>query len=129
MIKILFGIFIILHGLVHLLYFGHSAGYFELSPGLAWPDGSWAFNKLFGDAGTRSLANVLLFVTALGFVAAGVSVLAKLSWARPLTIGAAALSSLVYLLLWDGAFKQLPDKGVFAILINLVVIVLSFFLA
>ena len=33
MLKILFGVFIILHGFVHLLYFGHSARYFELQPG------------------------------------------------------------------------------------------------
>ena len=40
MLKIFFAVFLILHGLVHLLYLGQSAGTFELQPGLNWPDGS-----------------------------------------------------------------------------------------
>jgi hypothetical protein len=32
MSRIIFGVFIVLHGLVHLLYFGQSARYFELQP-------------------------------------------------------------------------------------------------
>ncbi len=48
MVRILFGIFIVLHGLVHLLYFGQSARYFELQPGMVWPNGSWVVSKLLG---------------------------------------------------------------------------------
>jgi hypothetical protein len=44
------GIFLVLHGLVHLLYFGQSARYFELKPGMTWPDGAWAFSRLLGVA-------------------------------------------------------------------------------
>jgi hypothetical protein len=36
------GIFFILHALVHLLYAGQALRYFELRPGLTWPDGAWA---------------------------------------------------------------------------------------
>jgi hypothetical protein len=128
MISILFGVFIILHGLVHLLYFGHSAGIFELSPGLAWPDGAWAFSKILGNTSTRIIASALLVLAALAFVAAGVGILAKLSWGRPLTIGAATFSSLIYLMMWDGVFQNLPDKGFVGILINLAVIVFTFIL-
>lgn len=71
MVKILFGVFIVLHGLVHLLYFGQTARYFELQPGMVWPDGSWAFAKLLGEAVTRSIASVLLILAAVGFVAGG----------------------------------------------------------
>ena len=35
--RFVFGVFIVLHGLVHLLYFGQSARYFELKPGMVWP--------------------------------------------------------------------------------------------
>ena len=41
-VRIVLGIFMVLHGLVHLLYFGHGLRFFEL-PDLAWPDGSWVF--------------------------------------------------------------------------------------
>jgi hypothetical protein len=37
------GLFLILHGLVHLLYLGQSARLFELRSGMVWPDHSWAF--------------------------------------------------------------------------------------
>jgi len=128
MIKLLFGIFIILHGLVHLLYFGQSAGYFELSPGLVWPDGAWAFSKLLGNANTRMLANVLLILAALAFVIAGTGMLAKQNWWRPVVLGAAILSSITYFLLWDGGLQRLPDKGLVGILINLGVLALIFVL-
>lgn len=44
--NIFMGIFLILHALVHLLYAGQSRRFFELRPGMTWPDGSWAFSNL-----------------------------------------------------------------------------------
>jgi hypothetical protein len=69
--KIVFGIFFILHGLVHLLYAGQSARLFELRPGLIWPDGSWLFSKLAGDSATRIMAGILLVLAALALIAGG----------------------------------------------------------
>ena len=37
------GIFLILHGIVYLLYFGHSMRLFELRPGLLWPEAAWRY--------------------------------------------------------------------------------------
>jgi len=119
MVSIIFGTFSILHGLVHLLYFGQSARYFELQPGLIWPDGTWAFSKLFGTETTRMLANALLIMAALVFVAAGIGLLTKQVWWQPLLLGAAAFSTVVYILFWDGGLQNLPDKGLVGILINL----------
>ena len=48
MATVIFGVFLMLHGLVHLLYLGQSQRFFELQPGMTWPDGpgrsrdSWA---------------------------------------------------------------------------------------
>ena len=39
---------------------------------MIWPDGSWAFSRLLGDAGTRNLASVLLVLAAIGFVIGGI---------------------------------------------------------
>ena len=121
MFVILFGIFIILHGLVHLLYFGQSAGFFELQPGLVWPDGAWVFSKLLGNESTRMVANILLSIAALAFVAAGIGFLAKQTWWQLMVIGAAIFSTVIYLLLWDGHLQNLPDKGAVGLLINLAV--------
>ena len=98
MIRIIFGVFLVLHGLVHLLYFGQSWRIFELQPGLVWPDGSWAFAKLVGNETTRLLAAILLVVAAIGFVAGGAGILLGQTWWQPVVVSAAALSTILYIL-------------------------------
>ena len=68
---IIFGIFLVLNGLVHLLYAGHSWQLFELRPGLLWPDGSWIFSKLLGDGATRILASISLAIAGVAFAGGG----------------------------------------------------------
>ena len=122
MISILFAVFLILHGLVHMLYFGQSARFFELQPGMAWPDGSWAFSRWLGDAGTRSLASVLLVLAAIGFVIGGIGIFAKQAWWRPVIVAVAVFSSVIYLLFWDAGMQHLDNKGGIGILINLAIL-------
>ena len=123
MLRILFGIFIILHGLVHLLYFGQSARYFELQPGMVWPDGSWAFSKLLGNSATRNLASALLVLTAIGLVIGGVGIFANQSWWQTTIIGSTVFSTVTYVLLWDGSLLRLDNKGGMGILINVGILV------
>jgi hypothetical protein len=119
---VVFGIVLVLHGLVHLLYFGQSRRFFELQPGMTWPDGSWAFSRLLGDAAVRNLAGVLLVVTATGLIAGGAGLLARQAWWRPLIVAAAALSALIYILLWDGGSQHLDNKGGVGILISVAIL-------
>jgi len=126
LIRIVFGIFLILHGLVHMFYFGHSLRLFELRPGLAWPDGSWAFARLVGDETTRLLAAIFCALAALVFVIGGIGFLARLDWWRLLIGGAAAVSILATLLFWDGKMQQLDDKGFVGLLINLAILAALF---
>jgi hypothetical protein len=118
MVKIIFGIFVILHGLVHLLYFGHGLRYFEL-PGLAWPDNSWLFSRLLGVGSTRFVAGIACVAAAAVFVVAGIAFFAGAAWWRPVLVGAAVFSSLIWILFWDGKMSNLSGQGLFAILINL----------
>lgn len=123
MFRVIFGIFLVLHGLVHLLYTGQSWRIFELQPGMVWPDGSWALSRLAGNEVTRLLATILLVVGTIVFVAGGAGLLLKQTWWRPIVLAAAAYSSLIYILLWDGAFQDLPNKGAIGILINAAILV------
>jgi len=123
MIRIVFGVLIVLHGLVHLLYFGQSARYFELQPKMVWPDGSWAFSRLLGNEATRNLASILLILVAIGFVASGIGMLVKQAWWRPVVIGSAVFSSAVFILFWDGVAQSLHDKGGIGVLINIAIII------
>jgi hypothetical protein len=123
MVRILFGVFFVLHGIVHLLYFGQSARYFELQPGMVWPDGSWAFSRIFGNATARNLASILLIMAAAAFIAGGAGIFLKQAWWRPLVIGAAIFSSTIYFLFWDGVVQSLDNRGGVGILINLAILI------
>ena len=123
MVRILFGIFVILHGLVHLLYSGQSTRRFELQPGMVWPDGSWVFSRFLGTDAVRNLGGVLLILAAIGLVASGIGILLGQGWWRNVTIGSAVFSAVTFILLWDGVAKALPEKGGVAILINLAILV------
>src|SRR5512134_2386010 len=107
----LLGIFLVLHGLVHLLYFGQSARYFELKPGMAWPDGSWAFSKLLGNEATRNLASISLALVAMGLIVGGVGSLLNQAWWQPMIVGAAAFSAMLYILFWNGRVQNLDGQG------------------
>jgi len=119
--RFVLGVFIVLHGMVHLLYFGQSARYFELKPGMVWPDGSWAFSKLLGDQSTRRLACIGLVLAALGFLTGSVGLAIHQAWWRPIIVGSAAFSSQLFILLWDGKLKALDEKGGVGLLINLAI--------
>jgi len=121
MIRVLFGIFLVLHGLVHVLYAGQSLRLFELQPGMVWPDGSWIFSPLFRDSAVQKLAGVGCILSALAFIAGGLGVLLAQDWWRPVVIGAASFSSLVYLLFWDGKLTKLDGQGGVGLMINLAI--------
>ncbi len=122
MLRIIVGVFMALHGMVHLLYLGQSQRWFELQPGMVWPDGAWALTRLAGEAGGRRLASVACGLAAAGFVVGGIAILAGQPWWRPVVVAAAAFSTGIWLLFWDGSVQHLADKGAIAILINLAVL-------
>ncbi|MBN1265629.1 MAG: hypothetical protein JXA25_09060 [Anaerolineales bacterium] len=124
MIHIGLGIFLVLHGLVHLLYMGQSIRLFELQPGMVWPDGSVVLSRPIGDEPVRIIASVLLIASAAGFTLGGVGLVFKQDWWRPIILGISIFSSLIFLLFWDGHMQKLNDKGFVGIAINLAILVL-----
>jgi len=122
MFRIVLGIFIILHGLVHMLYFGQSQKLFELQPGMAWPDGSWAFSEFLGNGTTRSLTSILLVLIAIFLVIGGIGLFTKWELWRSIAVGGALLSTITYLLLWNGKMQGLDNQGLIGVLINLAIL-------
>jgi len=118
----IFGLFFILHGLVHLLYSAQSLRQFELLPGMVWPDDSWAFSKLLGDNLTRWLAGIVCLAAAGGFMAGGLGVILDQAWWQPIIVGAAVFSSIIFVLLWDGKRQKLDEHGGVGLLINLAIL-------
>lgn len=116
------GVFLLLHSLVHLLYFGQSTRYFELKPGMAWPDGAWAFSKLLGEGATRNLASIALIMAAMGLAASGIGILVGQAWWRPLVLGATAFSSVLFVLFWNGRTQNLDGQGGIGLLIDMAIL-------
>ena len=123
MLPIIWGILLILHGLVHLLYFGQSARFFNLTPNMVWPDGSWAFSKLLGDHGARTLASALCILAAVGFVSGGLGVIFGQPWWRLVAGSSAVLSAVLYILFWNGRLEHLDNQGGIGLLIDVAILV------
>ena len=121
--SIISGIFLILHGLVHLLYFGQSIRLFELQKGMVWPDGSWIFARLLGNNATRILASSACILAAIGFVVGGIAIFTSQGWYLPIVVGSATFSLVIFILCWDRQLQALHDKGLIGIFINLAIIV------
>ena len=90
---------------------------------MVWPDGSWAFSRLLGDEATRNLASISLVLAAIGFVASGIGILVSQAWWRPVVVGAAALSAVVYSLFWNGRRQNLDGQGGIGLLIDIAILV------
>lgn len=120
--RFVFGIFFVLHSLVHLLYFGQSARYFELKPGMVWPDGSWAFSRLLGIEATRNLASISLMLVAISLIVGGAGILVGQAWWRPVIMSATVFSSVLYIFLWNGRMQDLDSQGLVGLLINLAIL-------
>ena len=118
MLRVIIGILYILHGLVHLLYFGHSRRAFEMKPGMLWPDGAWAFSRFLGNDSIRSIAGIACVIAAALFVAGGIGLLGKLQIWRPVIVSAAVFSSILFILFWNGTFHNMDGQGWVGVLIN-----------
>lgn len=124
MLKLIIGVFLVLHALVHLLYFGHSQRLFELKANLAWPDGSWAFSRLLGDKTTRSLASICCALAAIAFIGGALGLFIGQGWWRPVIICADAFSALSFVLFWNGQLQALPENGAIGLLIDVGLLVM-----
>ena len=121
-IRIAFGIFLVLHGVVHLLYAGHSRGMYELQSELRWPAGSWVFSRLADGQAARAVATGALLLAAAGFVVGGIGLLFGQAWWRIVTAGTAIFSVAIYLLFWDGSAARLADQGAVGVAIDLAIL-------
>lgn len=121
-------IFLFLHGIIYLLYAGQAIRLFELRPGFSWPDRSWVFSNFPGIKMTRYLASLFCLLIMLGFTAGSLAILLRWIWWKDAVVYCASISSLIFILLWNGKMKRLDDQGGIGILINLAIIIsLSFF--
>ncbi len=116
------GMFFVLHGLVHFLYFGQTARFFELQPGMSWPDNAWLFTPFFRKKAIRVLAGNFCILSGMGFIISALAVFLHHSTWYILAIGSSVFSSFGYVIFWNGKPEKLHDQGAIAILINIAII-------
>ena len=122
MLRFVIGLFILLHGLVHLWYFTLSQRMVEFKPEMGWTGKSWIFSNLLGDSNTRSLASALFVLAAIAFVISGVGIFVRAEWWWPMSLGSAIFSFVILFLLWDGSMQLIVQKGLIGFLISLLIL-------
>jgi hypothetical protein len=122
MINFLAGIFILLHGLVHLWYVVLSKRLVEFTPDMGWSGQSWLLSGTLGEGSTLQLAGILYIVATIGFIVGSIGIFLQAEWLKVLLIGASILSTFIILIFWDGNFSMIVQKGFLGLLINLLIV-------
>jgi len=120
----LFGIFVILHGLVHLWFMVLSFGWVEFQQDMGWTGKSWLFSGWMRDAILNPLSGISFILSALGFVISGIGVLTNAAWTNTALLVTSIFSSLILIIFWDSATKLIVQKGLIGLLINIGIIAL-----
>ncbi|HSM23670.1 MAG TPA: hypothetical protein VK856_02280 [Anaerolineaceae bacterium] len=121
--QIVFGIFLILHGLVHMWYVVLSQGWVEFQSEMGWTGISWLLTGTIGNKLTHILASISYSVAAVVFVISAVGLFTKQEWTRTSTIAASLISIFAILLFWDGKLNQLVERGLLGLLISIGILV------
>ena len=116
------GIFIILHGLVHLWYVVLSYQWVEFQPEMGWSGKTWLFSSSLSQPTVRSIAGILFIIATIGFVISGIGIFIQAAWLDPVLLTSAIFSSIILLMFWDGKIEMLVQKGIIGLLINLAII-------
>jgi hypothetical protein len=118
MSRIFIGVFLILHGLVHLWYFTLSQRLFPFQPEMGWTGKSWLLTNILGEYTTRLLAGLLFVLAAAGFVAGGLGYLIQMDWSITVLIVSAVLSAVTTFVFWDGSSQYIVQKGLLGFFID-----------
>lgn len=123
MLRILLGIFIILHGLVHMWYVVLSFNWVAFQPDMGWTGASWILSPIIKSTVLKPVTGILFIFAALGFIVGGVGFLARATWNPKMLLISAIFSLAILILFWDGSFDRIIQKGLIGALINLGIII------
>lgn len=120
MTNFIFSLFVLLHGLAHLVYTAMARGLIpatESQPDLT--GSSWLLSDWLDTQAIRNFGALSFAILALLFAGVAGGLWLRQSWAAQSLIVAAFLSSVFLVVFWDGNFKDLASKSIVGLLINL----------
>jgi hypothetical protein len=120
--RFIFGIFIIMHGLVHMWYVALNQKWVEFKPDMAWTGKSWLLSGGVSEEVLRPVATILFVLSMLGFLVGGTGILLQINGWRSILLGTSILSLVTILVFWDGSGEMVVQKGLLGLLINVGII-------
>ncbi|MFT4931274.1 MAG: hypothetical protein ACI91T_001149 [Natronomonas sp.] len=120
--NLLVGTFLAFHGLVHLWYVVLSQGWVTVEDATGWNGHSWLLSGSLAESTILSIASVVYVLVTVGFVVGGVGYALQSDWRSPVLIAAALLSTLMLVIMWDGRFDVLVEKGIVGLAINVALV-------
>jgi hypothetical protein len=117
------GILLFAHGWVHFIYVASSREWFGPSEGWGWNGESWLLSGVLGERSILAVASVLFLLVAIGFVAGAVGYVLSGGWWEPVLVRSAIGSTLLYVVMWDGGFANLAEKGGLGVIIDVAIVV------
>ncbi len=124
MLKSLFAILAVLHGLVHIWFVVLIQEWVPFEPQMGWTGESWLLGKIVGGPALKGVATILYTSAAAAFVVGGVGVLIQGGWWRPVLTASALVSMTAILLFWDGRGQYIVQKGLIGFLLDAAILVL-----
>ena len=121
--RILIGIFIILHGLVHLWYVTLSREWIKFEAEMGWTGESWLLTGMFGSKFTRTLTTIFYSLAAFAFVIAGLGLTIGSGWSQTWMVSASLISLVSIVVFWDGSPRMPVEKGLLGFLINIGILI------
>jgi len=129
MLYIILGVFLILHGAVHLWYVAMARGLISADADTVWNGRSWLFTHRLGDQTTMTLATIVFSAITLVFAVAGIALVAQQEWFSTWAITGSILSIAAIVGFWDGKPDHPIEKGLLGIILDVAILVALLYFA
>ena len=120
-----FGLFFILHGLIHLLYLGLSQD-FITDPSIHWSRESWLLSNFLSDGLLKNISLILYSGSILFFLIAGLLYIIEFEKREAVVYFSSIFSTITILIFWDGSLQHLDDQGFVGIMINISIMIIVY---
>ena len=120
---IILGVFLILHGAVHIWYVAMARGLISADADTIWNGRSWLFTRRLGDQTTMTLATIVFSAITLVFAVAGIALVARQEWFSTWAITGSILSMAAIIGFWDGRPDHPIEKGLLGIILDVAILV------
>ncbi len=119
----IYTLFVLVHGLVHMVYVSFAQGWVVPETGNDWIGTSWLLSGSLGEQGTRNLGSVVFGAITALFVVSAIGLGFRQAWSVNWLVVTAVASSLSLMLFWDGKWVALSEKGIIGLMINIALLV------